>query len=134
MDTALVVFLLGIALVAIIALPAWLGRRAQAKPLTLDEASKPARSPTLATMRDVDASPLARWLYDQACRQTGMDFGNDPLALTRIVEAAVKAQTEINESGAASIALPYIGADSKGPKHVELQITREQASSLRHRQ
>ena len=127
MSTTLIVILLALALLVIVALPSLRRKKT-------DDAAPPAlsvRSAKPADLHDVKSTPLYRWLCEQACAQTGMDLRNDPMALTRIAEAAKKAQAEIDAAGSAEISLPYICADASGPKHLELRITREQASALK---
>ena len=134
MNTILIVLVLGVVLLAIVAMPKLFGRKDDTDAPHAAKVSAPAmpRSPHLAKVHDIDASPLARWLCDQACTQTGLNLRGDPMALTRIAEAAKKARADIDAGGVAEVSLPYIGADSSGPKHFELRITREQAGALKH--
>jgi hypothetical protein len=130
----MIILVLGLVLVAIVALPKMFRGRDDADLLNLSaQPPAPPRSPKLATVLDIDSSPLARWLCDEACKQTGIDLRGDPLALTRIHEAAKKAQTDIDASGVAKVSLPYLSADTSGPKHFELRFTREQVSALKQR-
>ena len=134
MNTLLIVCVLGLVLLAIVALPKMFRGKADADALPLPTQTPASpRAPKLATVLDIDASPLARWLCDQACAQTGIDLRADSMALTRIAEASKKAQADIDASGAADVSLPYISADTGGPKHFELRVTREQVSALKHR-
>jgi len=70
-------------------------------------------------------SELAKMLIEEASRQTQMNLSGDPMAVTRITEAAVKAQDELTQKGQTEINLPYIGADAKGPKHFSVSVTRD---------
>ena len=133
MNTILIVLVLGVVLLAIVAMPKLFGRKDDTDAPHAAPAPAMPRAPHLATAQDIDASPLARWLCDQACTQTGLNLRGDPMALTRIAEAAKKARADIDAGGVAEVSLPYIGADSSGPKHFELRITREQAGALKHR-
>jgi len=54
----------------------------------------------------------------------GIDLREDPAALQRLKEAAEKAKITLSSSEATEINLPYITADSKGPKHLRLNMTR----------
>jgi hypothetical protein len=127
MNTILIILLLCIALLVIFAFP----RLRRNKTDGAAPPSLPERSPKLATMDDIEKTPLALWLLDQACAQTGTDLRNDPLALTRIAEAAAMAQLKIQTSGAAEISLPFLTTDFTGIKHMAVKITHEQASALR---
>ena len=139
MDNTLVILLLAIAILAIFALPR-LGRARQdsAEPDSprkkpVSDSARVDETPDLATAAQIDAQPLARWLCDQACAQTGIDLRQDRLALTRIAKAAAIARNEIDNTGASEISLPYIAADARGPKHFTLKVTREQVASLPQR-
>jgi hypothetical protein len=134
-DTLMIILVLGLVLLAIVALPKMFRGKDDADSLPLPAQTPTAqRSPKLATVLDIDSSPLARWLCDEACAQTGIDLRADPIALTRIAEAAKKAQWDIDKSGAAEVSLPYISADTSGPKHFELRFTREQVGALKQQQ
>ena len=61
---------------------------------------------------------------------TGIDLSKDMLALQRLKEAAEKAKIELSSSKQADINLPYISADSSGPKHMNITITRAKLESL----
>lgn len=138
MDTTLIIVLLGVALLAIIALPGLFRKKGDdnsaAPSLENPRANAPAPQPAkLTTLDEIQSQWFARWLCEQARAQTGIDMTRDPMALTRIGEAAKKAQAEIDTNGQAEISLPYIAADSSGPKHFNLKVTREQLASVRQR-
>ena len=52
------------------------------------------------------------------------------MALQRLREAAEKAKIELSSSQQTDINLPYITADSSGPKHLNLKMTRAKLESL----
>lgn len=60
----------------------------------------------------------------------GMDLKNDPMALQRLKEAAEKAKKELSSTASTEINLPYITADSTGPKHLNLTLTRAKLEQL----
>jgi hypothetical protein len=138
MDNMLIIIVLAIAILAIVALPrVWRGRRDEAgdslapPPVTREPAQSQFHSASaLASVKEIDADPFTRWLCDQARAQTGINLRNDPLALTRLAEAAAKARVEIGNSGETEISLPYITADASGPKHFALTITRAQLARI----
>jgi molecular chaperone DnaK len=70
------------------------------------------------------------FLCDEFKKEQGVDLHNDPLALQRLKEAAEKAKIELSSSVQTDINLPYITADSSGPKHLNLKITRAKLESL----
>src|SRR6201995_1372006 len=51
-------------------------------------------------------------------KEQGVDLGKDVLAIQRLKEAAEKAKIELSSAQATDINLPYITADSTGPKHL----------------
>lgn len=63
-------------------------------------------------------------------KDTGIDLHKDTVALQRLKEAAEKAKIELSSSEQTEVNLPYISADSSGPKHLVLTITRAKFESL----
>ena len=63
-------------------------------------------------------------------KETGLDLKKDPSAMQRIKEAAEKAKVELSFSSQTEVNLPYITADSSGPKHLVTSITRSKLESL----
>jgi len=55
---------------------------------------------------------------------TGIDLRKDQMALQRLKEAAEKAKCELSTLPETDINLPFITADSSGPKHLTMKITR----------
>lgn len=62
--------------------------------------------------------------------QTGIDIRNDSIALQRLKESAEKTKIELSTKEISEINLPYITADSTGPKHLNIEITRTKLESL----
>ena len=56
------------------------------------------------------------WLMDEFKSESGMDLSKDSSVLQRLREAAEKAKVELSTSTQTEINLPYITADSSGPK------------------
>lgn len=63
-------------------------------------------------------------------KDNGIDLSKDPLALQRLKEAAEKAKIELSSASETEINLPYITADSSGPKHLNLKLTRAKFEQL----
>ena len=63
-------------------------------------------------------------------KETGVDIRRDPLAMQRLKEAAEKAKIELSSRQQTEVNLPYITADSTGPKHLNINITRAKVESL----
>jgi hypothetical protein len=72
------------------------------------------------------------WLLNQACTQTGMQIDKDPVASARIAQAADKAMRALKKQDAAAISLPFLTADSNGPRHFEFQLTRAMVDEVAH--
>ncbi|KJV81398.1 chaperone protein DnaK [Rickettsia hoogstraalii str. RCCE3] len=69
-------------------------------------------------------------LIDVFKKESGIDLRNDPLALQRLKEAAEKAKKELSSAVTTDINLPYITADSTGPKHLNIKFTRAELEKL----
>jgi molecular chaperone DnaK len=67
---------------------------------------------------------LVDHLADQFRRDNGIDLRNDPQALQRLYEAAEKAKVELSSVAQTSVNLPFITADTSGPKHLITTVTR----------
>ncbi|MCT8268799.1 MULTISPECIES: molecular chaperone DnaK [Afifella] len=73
---------------------------------------------------------LVDYLADEFKKEQGIDLRNDPLALQRLKEAAEKAKIELSSSQQTEVNLPYITADSSGPKHLTMKLSRAKFESL----
>ena len=73
---------------------------------------------------------LIDYFVDEFKNESGFDLKSDPMALQRLKEAAEKAKIELSSSDQTEINLPYITADSSGPKHFVHKITRAKLESL----
>lgn len=73
---------------------------------------------------------LIDYLSDEFKKESGIDLHSDPLALQRLKEAAEKAKIELSSTQQTDVNLPYITADSSGPKHLNIKVTRAKLESL----
>jgi molecular chaperone DnaK len=73
---------------------------------------------------------LMDWMLDEFKQQNGMDLRKQPEALQRIKEEAEKAKIALSSSLQYDINLPFITADSSGPKHLSLKLTRAKMEQL----
>ncbi len=73
---------------------------------------------------------LVGYLADEFKKEQGIDLRNDKLALQRLKEAAEKAKIELSSATQTEINLPYITADSAGPKHLTLKLSRAKYEQL----
>ncbi len=70
------------------------------------------------------------WAAEQFRMAEGIDLRRDPQALQRLREASEKAKIELSTTLQTEINLPYITADSEGPKHLLLTLTRAKFEQL----
>jgi len=73
---------------------------------------------------------LMDFLVEEFKKDSGVDLNNDPLALQRLKEAAEKAKIELSSTQQTDINLPFVTADSSGPKHLNIKVTRAKLESL----
>ena len=69
-------------------------------------------------------------LVDEFKKEENFDLTQDSSAIQRLKEAAEKAKIELSSNQQTEINLPYITADSSGPKHLLLKLTRAKLESL----
>ena len=67
---------------------------------------------------------LINYLLKSFKNDTGIDVSTDPMALQRLKEAAENAKIELSSAPATEINLPFLTADSTGPKHLVKKINR----------
>ncbi|MFJ8957765.1 molecular chaperone DnaK [Lentzea sp. NPDC102401] len=67
---------------------------------------------------------LVDHLADRFKNDTGIDLRDDAQALQRLSEAAEKAKVELSSVTQTQVSLPFITADSGGPKHLTETVTR----------
>ena len=75
-------------------------------------------------------SRVMEYLVNEFKKESGIDLKQDMLALQRLKDAAEKAKIELSSSQQTEVNLPYITADSTGPKHLAIKITRAKLESL----
>ncbi len=73
---------------------------------------------------------IVDWLVSEFKKSQGIDLSADPMALQRLYEAAEKAKIELSTTQETQINLPFITADSSGPKHLDTRLTRAKLSEL----
>ncbi|MDR0503975.1 MAG: molecular chaperone DnaK [Treponema sp.] len=67
---------------------------------------------------------VMEWLIAEFKKDSGIDLGQDRMALQRLREAAEKAKIELSAMQTTEINLPFITADQSGPKHLQKSLTR----------
>ena len=70
------------------------------------------------------------WIVADFKKQEGIDLSRDPMAMQRLKEAAEKAKCELSTTVETQVNLPFITADSNGPKHLALTLTRAKLEQL----
>jgi molecular chaperone DnaK len=70
------------------------------------------------------------WLCTEFKKETGIDLKQDRMALQRLKDAAEKAKRELTSVTQTDISLPFISADSSGPKHLNMKLTRAQFEKI----
>ena len=73
---------------------------------------------------------IMSWLIDEFRSETGIDLGQDRMALQRLRESAEKAKVELSSVIETEINLPFITADSTGPKHMLKPLSRSKFQQL----
>ena len=63
-------------------------------------------------------------------KEQGIDLSKDKMALQRLKEAGEKAKCELSTSMQTEINLPFVTADSSGPKHLTMTLTRSKLEQL----
>ena len=73
---------------------------------------------------------VINWIAAEFKSSDGIDLKKDPMALQRLREAAETAKKELSSSKQTEINLPFITADSSGPKHLNQILTRAKFEEL----
>ena len=73
---------------------------------------------------------IVDWMVAETKKDQGLDLSTDKMAMQRLREAAEKAKIELSQVTSTNINLPYITADSSGPKHLDLTLTRAKFDEL----
>ncbi len=70
------------------------------------------------------------WLVEEFKKDQGIDLKQDNMALQRLKEAAEKAKVELSSTQQTEINLPFVTADSSGPKHLAITLSRAKLEQL----
>ena len=73
---------------------------------------------------------IINYLVDEFKKSDGIDLSKDKMAMQRLKEAAEKSKIELSSLTQSTVSLPFISADSNGPKHLEINITRAKFESM----
>jgi len=69
-------------------------------------------------------------ILEEFKKDQGVDLSKDNIALQRLKEGAEKAKIELSSVTETEINLPFITADSSGPKHLNMKLSRAKLESL----
>ncbi len=70
------------------------------------------------------------WIAEEFKQEQGIDLRLDKMALQRLKEGAEKAKCELSSNVQTEINLPFITANTTGPKHLAMTITRAKLEQL----
>lgn len=70
------------------------------------------------------------FLADEFQKNEGIDLKKDKQALQRLKDTAEKAKIELSSSQETDISIPFVTADSTGPKHLEMKLSRAKLESI----
>jgi molecular chaperone DnaK len=73
---------------------------------------------------------IINWVAEEFRRENGIDLRQDRMALQRLKEACEKAKVELSTTLQSEINLPFITADSSGPKHLQIALSRARLEQL----
>ena len=73
---------------------------------------------------------IINYLVSEFKKSDGIDLSKDKMAMQRLKEAAEKAKIELSGMQQTQINLPFITADSSGPKHLDVNLTRAKFEEL----
>ena len=73
---------------------------------------------------------IVDWITGEFLKEQGIDLRQDRMALQRLREAAERAKIELSTLTQTEINLPFITADSAGPKHLVMTLTRAKLEQL----
>ena len=70
------------------------------------------------------------YIIDEFKKSDGVDLAKDTMAVQRLKDEAEKAKKELSTSSEVDINIPFITADSSGPKHLNIKLSRSKYESL----
>ncbi len=80
---------------------------------------------------DIDQK-IIHYFIDEFKKESGMDVSKDQLVVQRLKDAAEKAKHELSSTLQTEINIPFLTADSSGPKHFTISFTRAKLEELTH--
>lgn len=78
---------------------------------------------------DIDVA-LMNYVVSEFKKDTGIDLSNDSMAMQRIKDECEKAKCALSTTTTYDISLPFITADTTGPKHLTMTLTRARLDEI----
>lgn len=78
---------------------------------------------------DIDVK-LMHYVCDEFKKDQGIDLTNDPMAMQRVKDECEKAKCALSTTKTYDINLPFITADSTGPKHLQMSLTQAKLEEI----
>ncbi len=78
---------------------------------------------------DIDQK-IMDWVCTEFRKEQGIDLSQDKMALQRLKDASEKAKKELSTVTQTEINLPFITADTTGPKHLSMMLSRAKLEQL----
>ena len=73
---------------------------------------------------------IIQYLIDEFKKEQGIDVSKDQLAVQRLKDAAEKAKHELSSTMQTEINIPFLTADTSGPRHFTMTFTRAKLEDL----
>ena len=78
---------------------------------------------------DIDQR-IIQYFVDEFKKESGMDVSKDQQVIQRLKDAAEKAKHELSSTLQTEVNIPFLTADSSGPKHFSISFTRAKLEEL----
>jgi len=78
---------------------------------------------------DIDVK-LMHYICDEFKKDQGIDLTKDPMAMQRVKDEAEKAKCALSTTKTYEINLPFITADTTGPKHLQMTISQAKLEEI----
>ncbi len=73
---------------------------------------------------------IISYLVTEFKKESGMDVSKDQIVLQRLKDAAEKAKHELSSTAQTEINIPFLTADSSGPKHLNIVLSKAKLEEL----
>ncbi|MBX4190280.1 molecular chaperone DnaK [Candidatus Parcubacteria bacterium] len=78
---------------------------------------------------DIDQH-IIQYFMEEFRKESGMDVSKDQIVVQRLKDAAEKAKHELSSTMQTEVNIPFLTADSSGPKHFNMSFTRAKLEEL----